>query len=290
MKLSEDSSVITGVLYQHQGSTDTQLLGGLAIGVKLFDRMPITGFIYCEKNSTEDKLVSGSPVTGIVYRDETSIDDRILRRAKIRGVIFQSRQQAQGDAARESENFDAAGETPRSPQQRLLNGSQIVGIICRNKSTGEEEVTTGARVDMKILNGAYITGIIYDGSEGESIKHLTGSNITGLLFQQQNSSSETLIGDMAILGLIYKEKDAIRERLAKSNAISMAEMVILYMLLIVGILGLLLPAVLTETNFSPLNFLALPSAVLTTLLVLMVVFAIIVLVYRRYRRSRTIAS
>jgi hypothetical protein len=290
MKLSEDSSVITGVLYQPQGSTDTQLLGGLAIGVKLFDRMPITGFTYCEKNSTEDKLVSGSRVTGIIYRHETSIDDGILRSAKIRGVIFQNREQAQSDAARESANFDAARETPRSLEQRLLNGSQIVGIICRNNSTGEEEVTTGARVDMKILNGAYVAGIIYEGSEGERIKHLTGSNITGLLFQQQNSSSETLVGDMAILGLIYQERDAIRERLADSAAISMAEMVILYMLLIVGILGLLLPAVLTETNFSPLNFLALPSAVLTTLFGLMVVVSITVLVYRRYKRPRTITS
>jgi uncharacterized protein YjbI with pentapeptide repeats len=290
MKLSEDSSVITGVLYQNHGSTDTQLLGGLAIGVKLFDRMPITGFTYCEKNSTEDKLISGSRVTGIVYRDETSIDDRILRSANIRGVIFENREQAQGDAAGESANFGAARETSRSPQQRLLNGSQIVGIICRNKSTGEEEVTTGARVNMKILNGAYIAGIIYEGSEGERIKHLTGSNITGLLFQQQNSSSETLVGDMTILGLIYQEKDAIRERLANSNAISMAEMVILYMLLIVGILGLLLPAVLTQTDFSPLNFLALPSAVLTTLFVLMVVVSIVGFVYRRYRRSHTMTS
>jgi len=75
MKLPEDSSVITGVLYQHKGSTDTQLLGGLAIGVKLFDGVPISGFTYCEENSIEDKLVSGSRVTGIVYRHETSVDD-----------------------------------------------------------------------------------------------------------------------------------------------------------------------------------------------------------------------
>ena len=281
MKLPEDSSVITGVLYQHKGSTDTQLLGGLAIGVKLFDGVPISGFTYCEENSIEDKLVSGSRVTGIVYRHETSVDDRILRSAKIKGVIFQNREQAQRDAARESANADAARVTPRSPLQGLLNGSQIVGIICRDKSTGEEQLTTGARVDMKILNGASIAGIIYEAPEGESIKHLTGSNITGLLFQQQNSSSETLVGDVAILGLIYQEKDAVLARLANSSqdAISMIETVILYMLLIVGILGLLVPAVSKQTDFSPLNFLALPSAVLTTLFVLMVVVSIIVLVY-----------
>jgi hypothetical protein len=292
MKLPEDSSVITGVLYQHKGSTDTQLLGGLAIGVKLFHGVPISGFTYCEENSIEDKLVSGSRVTGIVYRHETSVDDRILRSAKIKGVIFQSREQAQRDAARESANVDAARVIPRSPQQGPLNGSQIVGIICRDKSTGEEQLTTGARVDMKILNGASIAGIIYEGPEGESIKHLTGSNITGLLFQQQNSSSETLVGDMAILGLIYQEKDAVLARLANGsqNAISMIETVILYMLLIVGILGLLVPAVSKQTDFSPLNFLALPSAVLTALFVLMVVVSIIVLVYMRYKRSRTITS
>ena len=37
MRLPEESSGITGILYQHKDSTDTKLLGGLAIGVKLFD-------------------------------------------------------------------------------------------------------------------------------------------------------------------------------------------------------------------------------------------------------------
>ena len=292
MKLPQDSSVITGVLYQHRDSTDTQLLGGLAIGVKLFDGVPITGFTYCEENSTENKLVSGSRVTGIVYRHETSTDDQILRSANIKGVIFQNREQAQVDAAHESANVDAARATLRSSEQALLSGSKIVGIICRDKSTGEEQLTTGARVDMKILNGASIAGIIYEGPEGESIKHLTGSNLTGLLFQQQNFNSETVVGDMAILGLIYQEKDAIIKRVTNSsqNAISMAERVILYIVLIVGILGLLLPTVRKDTDFSPLNFLALPSAVVTTLFVLMVVVSIVVLVYMRYRRSHTITT
>lgn len=292
MKLPQDSSVITGVLYQHRDSTDTQLLGGLAIGVKLFDGVPITGFTYCEENSTEDKLVSGSRITGIVYRYETSIDNRILRSAKIKGVIFEKREKSQDDAARESANVDPARETPRSPQQGLPDGSQIVGMIYRDKSTGEEQLTTGARVDMQILNGTSIVGVIYEGPEGESIKQLTGSDITGLLFQQQNSNTETLVGDMAVLGFMYQEKDAILERLANSshNGISMAESVILYILLIVGILGLLLPAVRRETDFSALNFLALPSAVVTTLFVLMVVVPLILLVYRRYRRSRTITN
>jgi hypothetical protein len=292
MRLPEDSSVITGILYQHKDSTDTQLLGGLAIGVKLFDGVPITGFTYCEENSTENKLVSGSRVTGIVYRHETSTDDQILRSANIKGVIFQNREQAQVDAAHESANVDAARATLRSSEQELLSGSKIVGIICRDKSTGEEQLTTGARVDMKILNGASIAGIIYEGPEGESIKRLTGSNLTGLLFQQQNSNSETVVGDMAILGLIYQEKDTIIKRVTNSsqNAISVAERVILYIVLIVGILGLLLPTVRKDIDFSPLNFLALPSAVVTTLFVLMVVVSIVVLVYMRYRRSHTITT
>ena len=292
MRLPEDSSVITGILYQHKDSTDTQLLGGLAIGVKLFDGVPITGFTYCEENSTENKLVSGSRVTGIVYRHETSTDDQILRSANIKGVIFQNREQAQVDAAHESANVDAARATLRSSEQELLSGSKIVGIICRDKSTGEEQLTTGARVDMKILNGASIAGIIYEGPEGESIKRLPGSNLTGLLFQQQNSNSETVVGDMAILGLIYQEKDTIIKRVTNSsqNAISVAERVILYIVLIVGILGLLLPTVRKDIDFSPLNFLALPSAVVTTLFVLMVVVSIVVLVYMRYRRSHTITT
>ncbi|MGZ4869976.1 MAG: hypothetical protein ACXV2F_06440, partial [Halobacteriota archaeon] len=92
--------------------------------------------------------------------------------------------------------------------------------------------------------------------------------------------------------LIYQEKDAILERLANSshNGISMVTNVVLYILLIVGILGLLLPAVRKETDFSALNFLALPSAVVTILFVFMVVVPIILLAYRRYRRSRTITN
>ena len=280
MRLPEESSVITGILYQHKDSTDTQLLGGLAIGVKLFDGVPITGFTYCEENSTENKLVSGSRVTGIVYRHETSTDDQILRSANIKGVIFQNREQAQVDAAHESANVDAARATLRSSEQELLSGSKIVGIICRDKSTGEEQLTTGARVDMKILNGASIAGIIYEGPEGESIKRLTGSNLTGLLFQQQNSNSETVVGDTIIKRVTYSSQ----------NAISVAERGILYIVLIVGILGLLLPTVRKDTDFSPLNFLALPSAVVTTLFVLMVVVSIVVLVYMRYRRSHTITT
>ncbi|MGZ4882715.1 MAG: hypothetical protein ACXV2A_02335, partial [Halobacteriota archaeon] len=231
-------------------------------------------------------------IMGIVYQHETSPDDRILRSAKIKGVIFEKRKKSQDDKAPESPNVDHAREISRSPQQGLPGGSQIVGMIYRDKSTGEEQLTTGARVDMQILDGASIAGIIYEGSDGESIKQLTGSNITGLLFQQQNSNTETLVGDMAILGLIYQEKDAILERLANSshNGISMATNVILYILLIVGILGLLLPAVRKETDFSALNFLALPSAVVTTLFVFMVVVPIILLAYRRYRRSRTITN
>jgi hypothetical protein len=94
------------------------------------------------------------------------------------------------------------------------------------------------------------------------------------------------------LGLIYQEKDTIIKRVTNSsqNAISVAERVILYIVLIVGILGLLLPTVRKDIDFSPLNFLALPSAVVTTLFVFMVVVSIVVLVYMRYRRSHTITT
>jgi hypothetical protein len=77
MKL-DNSTIVTGVLYQHKDSTDIQLLGGLTIGVKLFGRVPFTGFTYRQETSAEDKLLSGSRVTGIVYRYEDGLDDVIL--------------------------------------------------------------------------------------------------------------------------------------------------------------------------------------------------------------------
>jgi hypothetical protein len=219
------------------------------------------------------------------------LDEQILRSEKIKGVIFQNRGVVQGDKAGGQENADPSREASSAPQQGPLSGSQIVGIVCRDQGTGEEQLTTGARADLKILNGAAIAGIIFEGPEGEMLKRLNGSNISGLLFQQKNSSSETLVGDMVILGLIYQEKGAPFKMLANSsqNAVSMVTSAILYVILIVGVLGLLLPAVRPENDFSPFNFLALSPAVVTTLLVLMIVVPIIILVYGMYRRPRFIS-
>jgi hypothetical protein len=291
MKDPENPSIVTGILYQNKGSTDTQLVGGLANSIKLFDDVPITGFTYREENAIEDKLVSGLQVTGIVHRSGADLDEQILRSEKIKGVIFQNRGVAKGDKAGGPENVDPSREISSLPQQGPLSGSQIVGIVCRDQGTGEERLTTGARADLKILNGAAIAGIIFEGTEGEVIKRLHGSNITGLLFQQKNSSSETLIGNLVLLGFIYREKGAPFKILANSsqNAVSMIKSSVLYVILIVGVLGLLLPAVRQENDFSPLNFLGLPSTVVTTLLVLMVVVPIIILIYEMYGRSRTIS-
>jgi hypothetical protein len=288
MKLLGNSMIVTGVLYQHRDSTDTQLLGGLAIGVKLFDNVPISGFTYRQEKSTEDKILSGARVTGIVYRYADDLDDVILRSSRIRGVIFRSRDAATGKEARGSINSDASSGTPDSLEEGLPEGSQIVGFMCQKTNTGEEQVITGPRVNLKILNGSSVVGIMYEGLGGENIKRLTGSNLTGLLFQHQNASSETIVGDMDILGVIYQDKDVISERLSFGSHItfSMAASVILYILLIFGILGLVLPIVRTDTDFSPLNFLSLPSAAITVLLLLMVIVPVLLIVYLRYRSQK----
>jgi hypothetical protein len=287
VKLLDNSTIVTGVLYQHRDSSDTQLLSGLTIDIKLFDNIPITGFTYRQERSAEDKILSGVQVSGIVYRNADDLDDVILRSSRIRGVIFQSRSVAVSEAARGSDNIDASSGAPGLLEQRLPEGSQIVGLICHKKDTGEEQVITGPRVNLKILNGSSVVGIMYEGPDEESIKHLTGSNITGLLFQQQKADRETILGDMSILGVIYQDKGAISERLADSrHMFSEASSVILYVLLIFGILGLALPVLRTDTDFSPLNFLALPSAAITALLLLMVIVPVTLLVYQRYRSQK----
>jgi len=290
MKL-DNSTIVTGVLYQQKDSTDTQLLGGLAISVKLFDGVPITGFTYRQEKSAEDKLLSGSRVTGIVYRYEDGLDDVILRSARIRGVIFRSRDAAISEVARGSGNVDASSGALGSLEQGLPEGSQIVGLICRKTSTGDEQVVTGPKVKLQILISSSIVGIMYEGRDAESIKRLTGSNLTGLLFQQKNASSETILGDMNILGIIYQDKSALSERLTASShdACAMVVRVILYILLIFGILGLVLPILRKDTDFSPLNFLGLPSAVITVLLLLMVIIPAILLVYQRHRSQKKAA-
>jgi hypothetical protein len=290
MKL-DNSTIVTGVLYQQKDSTDTQLLGGLAISVKLFDGVPITGFTYRQEKSAEDKLLSGSRVTGIVYRYEDGLDDVILRSARIRGVIFRSRDAAISEVARGSGNVDASSGALGSLEQGLPEGSQIVGLICRKTSTGDEQVVTGPKVKLQILISSSIVGIMYEGRDAESIKRLTGSNLTGLLFQQKNASSETILGDMNILGIIYQDKSALSERLTASShdAFAMVVRVILYILLIFGILGLVLPILRKDTDFSPLNFLGLPSAVITVLLLLMVIIPAILLVYQRHRSQKKAA-
>ena len=214
MKLLDNSTIVTGILYQHRDSSDTQLLGGLTIDIKLFDNIPITGLIYRQERSAEDKILSGVKVTGVVYRHADDLDDVILRSSRIRGVIFQSRSADLSEVARGSDNVDASSRVRGSLEQGLPEGSQIVGLICHKKDTGEEQVITGPRVNLKILNSYSVVGIMYEGPDEESIKRLTGSNITGLLFQQQKADNETILGDMALVGIIYQDKGVISERLS----------------------------------------------------------------------------
>ena len=287
MKLLDDSTIVTGVLYQHRDLTDTQLLGGLTIDIKLFDNIPITGFTYCQERSAEDKILSGVKVTGVVYSYADDLDDVILRSSRIRGVIFQSRSAAVSEAAGGSDNVDASSGVRGSLEEGLPEGSQIVGLICHRNDTGEDQVITGPRVNLKILNSYSVVGIMYEGPDEESIKRLTGSNITGLLFQQQKADNETIIGDMALVGIIYQDKGVISERLSGSrHTLSMAASVVLYILLISGILGLVL---LILPDFSPFSYLALPSAATVVLLLLMVIVPVIILVYRRYRSRKQLA-
>lgn len=287
MKLLDNSTIVTGILYQYRDSTDTQLLGGLTIDIKLFDNIPITGFTYRQERSAEDKILSGVHVTGIVYQYADDLDDVILRSSRIRGVIFQSRGAAVSEAAGGSDNVDASSGVRGSLDQGLPEGSQIVGLICHRNDTGEDQVITGPRVNLKILNSYSVVGIMYEGPDEESIKRLTGSNITGLLFQQQKADNETIIGNMALVGIIYQDKGVISEKLSGSrHTLSMAASVVLYILLISGILGLVL---LILPDFSPFSYLALPSAATVVLLLLMVIVPVIILVYRRYRSQKQLA-
>ena len=287
MKLLDNSTIVTGILYQYRDSTDTQLLGGLTIDIKLFDNIPITGFTYRQERSAEDKILSGVHVTGIVYQYADDLDDVILRSSRIRGVIFQSRGAAVSEAAGGSDNVDASSGVRGSLDQGLPEGSQIVGLICHRNDTGEDQVITGPRVNLKILNSYSVVGIMYEGPDEESIKRLTGSNITGLLFQQQKADNETIIGNMALVGIIYQDKGVISEKLSGSrHTLSMAASVVLYILLISGILGLVL---LILPDFSPFSYLALPSAATVVLLLLMVIVPVIILVYRRYRSRKQLA-
>ena len=288
MKLLDNSTIVTGILYQYRDSTDTQLLGGLTIDIKLFDNIPITGFTYRQERSAEDKILSGVHVTGIVYQYADDLDDVILRSSRIRGVIFQSRGAAVSEAAGGSDNLDASSGVRGSLDQGLPEGSQIVGLICHRNDTGEDQVITGPRVNLKILNSYSVVGIMYEGPDEESIKRLTGSNITGLLFQQQKADNETIIGDMALVGIIYQDKGVISGRLSGSrHTLSISASVVLYILLISGILGLVL---LILPDFSPFSYLALPSAATVVLLLLMVIVPVIILVYRRYRSRKQLAS
>jgi hypothetical protein len=288
VKLLDNSTIVTGILYQYRDSTDTQLLGGLTIDIKLFDNIPITGFTYRQERSAEDKILSGVHVTGIVYQYADDLDDVILRSSRIRGMIFQSRGAAVSEAAGGSDNVDASSGVRGSLDQGLPEGSQIVGLICHRNDTGEDQVITGPRVNLKILNSYSVVGIMYEGPDEESIKRLTGSNITGLLFQQQKADNETIIGDMALVGIIYQDKGVISGRLSGSrHTLSISASVVLYILLISGILGLVL---LILPDFSPFSYLALPSAATVVLLLLMVIVPVIILVYRRYRSRKQLAS
>jgi hypothetical protein len=181
-------------------------------------------------------------VLGIIYQEGSSVDRTILSRSKLLGITYQE-----------------AGST----EVKLLGGPQL---------------------NARILNGSRITGVVYREDKGVTATSLREAALTGVLYRERASSEEGILTSLRIIGIIYRDI-APPSRAARrtteveepsGNGFRKAERILLYLLPIIGVLGLVVPIALKQFNVTLLS-----SYIAIALIVVPVVY----LVYLRYRHS-----
>jgi hypothetical protein len=150
----------------------------------------------------------------------------------------------------------------------------------------------GTLLNARILNGSRITGFVYREKKGVTATSLRDAVLTGVLYREQGSSEEGVLTSLRIIGIIYRDvappsRAARRARhvgAPAGNGFRKAERLLLYLLPIIGVLGLVVPLVLKELNLAWLiSFLAIP----------LIVVPVAYLLYLRYygtQRSTTNSS
>jgi len=269
--VSSDPMRVIGVSYQAAGAKDVTLLSTPGVRVKLFDGAQLTGILFKDKNNPEEQCLSGLNVKGIVYQDEARSKESILQAEKIAGIIYQ-----EGDAV----------------SYNISSGSKITGVTYREADGTQVKLLSGPQLNADILNGSRITGIAYLENSSVTVKSLGEATLTGVLYRERGADKEDIVTGARIIGIIYRVAAAAQRRVAaaarqeapyraegrarETNGFRKAERVFLYLLPIVGVLGLVVPLALKQSNLTVLSlYLAVP----------LIMVPIAYLLYLHYRRE-----
>ena len=260
---SEDRSRVIGITYQDPKGKDAVLLNAPDIKVKLLDNGELTGILFKDKNNGEENCLSGLNIKGVIYEDEDSSIESILTARKVLGIIYQ---------------------VGTSADRTILNRSKLRGITYQEAGSTELKLLGGPQLNARILNGSRITGVVYQENKGVTATSLRDAVLTGVLYREQGSSEEGVLTSLRIIGIIYRDvappsRAARRARTAKApvgNGFRKGERLLLYLLPIIGVLGLVVPLALKELNLPWLiSFLAVP----------LIVVPVAYLLYLRYYSS-----
>jgi cation transport regulator ChaC len=274
--VSSDPMKVIGVSYQAAGSKEVTLLSTPGVRVKLFDGAQLTGILFRDKEDTEEQCLSGLNVTGIVYREEGRSKESILKAHKIAGIIYQ-----EGVAL----------------SYNISSGSKITGITYREADGTQVKLLSGPQLNADILNGSRITGIAYLDNSSVTVKSVREAALTGVLYRERGADKEDIVTGVRIIGIIYRvtpttqpevayKKGAAQREITylngagadEKNGFQKAERALLYLLPIVGVLGLVIPLALNQSNLTSVSaYLAIP----------LIIVPIAYLLYLRFHRRES---
>ncbi len=134
--------------------------------------------------------------------------------------------------------------------------------------------------------------MVYREDKGVTATSLREAVLTGVLYREPASSEEGILTSLRIIGIIYRDvvprsraaRRATEVEQQSGNGFRKAERILLYLLPIIGVLGLVVPIALKQFNIALLS-----SYIAIALIVVPVVY----LVYLRYHsieRSTTDSS
>jgi cation transport regulator ChaC len=274
--VSSDPMRVIGVSYQAAGAKEVTLLSTPGVRVKLFDGAQLTGILFRDKGDPEEQCLSGLNVAGIVYQEEGRSKESILKAHKIAGIIYQ-----EGDVL----------------SYNISSGSKITGITYREADGTQVKLLSGPQLNADILNGSRITGIAYLDNSSVTVKSVREAALTGVLYRERGADKEDIVTGVRLIGIIYRvvaadQREApSRKGVAKrevayrngvgayeKNGFQKAERALLYLLPIVGVLGLVVPLVLNQSNL---------ILVSSSLAVPLIIVPIAYLLYLRLRRKES---
>ncbi|MGZ8874673.1 MAG: hypothetical protein ACXW1E_08135 [Halobacteriota archaeon] len=261
-------SRVIGVTYQDPKGKDAVLLNAPDIKVKLLANAELTGFLFKDKNNGVETCLSGLNVTGVIYEDEDSCVESILTARKVLGIIYQ-----------ESTSAD----------RTILNRSKLLGVTYQEAGSTEVKLLGGTQLNARILNGSRITGVVYREEGGITASSLRESVLTGAIYKEQNAIEEDVLTSLKIIGIIYRDvapsfratRRARKVEAPTGNGFLRVERLLLYLLPIIGVLGLVVPYVLEQFKTTILiSFLAVP----------LIVVPVAYLLYQYYSKGRSTVS